>query len=66
VTGARLVGFPADLTWERRGDQTIISGLPAEDPDDILTVLRLDLDGPPDQEISRVISGADIMARFPD
>jgi alpha-L-fucosidase len=66
VIGAKLLSYPADLTWERRGDQTIIRGLPAEDPDDILTVLRLDLDGPPDQEISRVISGADIMARFPD
>lgn len=66
VTGAKILSYPGELSWDRRGDQTIIRGLPKEDPDEILTVLRLDLDGPPDQEISRVISGADIMARFPD
>lgn len=66
VIGAEILGFPASLRWERRGSQTIIYGLPQEAPDPVLTVLRIDLDGPPDQEISRVISGADIMARFPD
>lgn len=66
VVGAEILGDSAALSWERRGAQTIIRGLPKESPDPVLTVMRIDLDGPPDQTISRAIAGADIMARFPD
>lgn len=66
IVAAKILGFDAKLSWERKGDQTTISGLPAEAPDPILTVLKIELDGLPDQSISRAIAGADIMASFPD
>jgi len=62
VLGASLMGTGEKLNVEQRGRQTIITGLPAEAPD-FLSVVKWELDGPPDHDISRVIGGADI---FPD
>lgn len=66
VLEAEVLGHAIPLRISTKGRQTILSGLPMEPPDPVLTVLRLKLDGPPDQDISRVIGGADIMANFPD
>lgn len=66
VVRADVLGTGQRLDFRRFETQTVISGLPATPPDPLVTVLRLELDGPPDQDISRVIAGADIMASFPD
>jgi alpha-L-fucosidase len=66
VLDAQILGANLPLSVERRGRQTILRGLPCESPDPVLTVVRLTLDGPPDQSLSRDIAGSDIMVRFPD
>ena len=63
VRRATLLSNGRKLGVQRRGHQTVISGLPACDPSLPHCVAKLELDGAPDQDISRVIGGADI---FPD
>jgi alpha-L-fucosidase len=63
VLNATLLCTGKKLTVKKRGSQTVISGLPKKCPDELMCVIRLDLDGPPDQDISRVINRADV---FPD
>jgi hypothetical protein len=66
VLNAELLSTGSRLTVEKRGDQTVITGLPPEPADDLLSVIKLELDGEPDQDISRVIGGADKAPDFPN
>jgi len=63
VLGATLVGTNIPLPFEQKGAQTFVRGLPKESPDDVLSVIRLDLDSKPAHDLSTVLGGADI---FPD
>lgn len=63
VRRAALLSTGKPLRASRRGHQTVITGLPDTSPDELVSVVKLELDGDPDQDISRVIGGADI---FPD
>jgi alpha-L-fucosidase len=63
VLQARMLSTGQRLRVQRLRTQTVITGLPKEPPDDVLSVVKLELDGPPDQDVSRVIGAADI---FPD
>ncbi|MGJ3243511.1 MAG: alpha-L-fucosidase [Opitutales bacterium] len=65
VKEARLLGYPGPLRVERRETQTRIHGLPPA-AHNALPVLRLDLDGPPEQDFPKVIGGADIFPDFPN
>jgi len=64
VLKATLVGSSADLPFRQVGRQIIIE-VPRENPDPVLPVIRLDLDGRPDHDISRVIGAADIFPTLP-
>lgn len=66
VLDARVLGTDIRPVAHRRGNRTFITGMPETAPDPLLTVVKLTLDGPPSQDISEVIGGADIMASFPD
>jgi alpha-L-fucosidase len=63
VLNAMLLSTGRRLRAQQRQTQTVITGLPKQSPDDVLSVVKLELDGPPNQDISRVIGAADI---FPD
>ena len=65
VLNATSLATGKTLTVEQNDTQTIISGLGNECPDELLSVIKLELDGEPDQDISRVIGGADIFPDFP-
>lgn len=65
VLDAVLLSNGQKLDVERRGNQTIITGLPDAPPDELMSVIKLSLDSPPDQDISRVIGGADIFPTLP-
>ncbi len=64
VLKATLVGSGANLPFVQNGRQTIVE-VPRERPDPVLPVIRLDLDGVPDHDISRVIGRADIFPELP-
>jgi alpha-L-fucosidase len=64
VRRATLLTTGQRLRVTRRGPQTILRGLPATSPD-IVSVVKLELDGAPDHDISRVIGGADIFPELP-
>ncbi len=63
IRHARLLATGQPLSWEQQDHRTFLRGLPPDPPDDLLTVVELELDRPPDQDISRIIGDAD---RFPD
>jgi alpha-L-fucosidase len=63
VLSATLLSIGKRLNVTKRGHQTVLSGLPKNSPDSLLSVIKLELDGEPDHDISRVIGYADI---FPD
>ncbi len=65
VLGAKLLTTGQDLNFEQKGPQTFLTGLPAESPDEIMSVVRLELDGPLDQDIDRIIGDAAIFPDFP-
>ncbi|MDX2052327.1 MAG: alpha-L-fucosidase [Polyangiaceae bacterium] len=66
VLRASVLGTGQELFPERQATRTIIRGLPESAPDPVLTVVKLELDGPPAQDISEVIGGADIMPVYPN
>lgn len=66
VLGARILGTGQALTVRRHEKQTILGGLPAQSPDEVITVIELQLDGRPDHDISRVIGQADIFPTLTD
>lgn len=53
------------VNFEQRGPQLFLNGLPAVAADAVQTVIKIELDGPPDFDLSRVIGGADIFPQFP-
>jgi alpha-L-fucosidase len=63
---AHVLGTGERLSIERNGTRTTVRGLPATSPDPLVPVICVSLDGPPAQDTSEVIGGADIMASFPD
>lgn len=65
VLGARLLSTGEKLSFEQRGPQLFLRGLPESSPDPVLPVVELTLDGPPDLDTSRVIGGADIFPVLP-
>ncbi len=65
VRAATLLTTGQTLRVERRGAQTILTGLPERSPDELLSVVKLEVEGPPDQDISRLIGGADIFPKLP-
>ncbi len=65
VVSATLLSTGASLKVEQKGPRTFVSGLPEASPDPVIPVVRFDLDGPPDQDLSRVIGGADIFPELP-
>lgn len=66
VKHARIMANNQPLTIRRNNHQTILGGLPSKSPDELVTVLHLQLDGKPDQDISRVIGQADIFPNLTD
>jgi len=65
VLSANLLTTGQVLGVEKKGFQTIISGLPEKSPDDVISVVKLQLDGPPAQDISKTVGGADIFPKLP-
>jgi len=65
VQSAHVLSSGQRLRVTQQDRRTAISGLPATEPDPVLTVLQLELDGPPDHDISRFIGGADIFPVLP-
>lgn len=65
VVSAELIGSKNELNFRREHTRTIIGGLPDQPPDSLLPVIKIELDGPPDQDTSEVIGGADIFPLFP-
>ena len=65
VMAVEFAGKQVRKHVEQRPAQTIIHGLPAQAPDELVSVVKLELDGPPDQDISRVIGAADIFPNLP-
>jgi alpha-L-fucosidase len=65
VRSATLLAAGQRLAVRQRGSQTFLNGLPATSPDPVLSVVKLELDGPPDSDLSRVIGGADIFPELP-
>ena len=65
VRCATLLATGQRLTVRQRGPQAFLTGLPATPPDPVLSVVKLELDGPPDSDLSRVIGGADIFPYLP-
>ncbi len=65
VRRASILSTGQELTIQRRPTQTILTGLPERSPDEVLTVIHLELDGPPDQDIGRIIGGADFFPVLP-
>lgn len=65
VLGASVLSSGQALDIDLRPNQTILRGLPPARPDGLPHVVKLDLDGPPDQDIGRVIGGADQWPVFP-
>jgi alpha-L-fucosidase len=66
VLAATVLGTEQRLCVDQRSTQTIITGLPDQLPDELVRVVKLELDGPPDQDISRVIGAADIFPDLPE
>ncbi|HAI10167.1 MAG TPA: alpha-L-fucosidase [Phycisphaerales bacterium] len=66
VKQAFLLSTKQPLKVARRKHQTILSGLPTQSPDELITVIHLELDGKPEQDISRVIGKADIFPILTD
>ncbi len=65
VRSATLLATGQRLKVRQRGPQVFIRGLPDRSADPVLSVVRLDLDGPPDSDLSRVIGAADIFPELP-
>lgn len=65
VLSATLLSTGEPLQAERRGAQVFLRGLPDTSPDELMSVIKLELDGEPDHDISRVIGGADIFPKLP-
>jgi alpha-L-fucosidase len=66
VLAATMLSTGQRLHVDQRSTQTIITGLPDQSPDELVSVVKLELDGPPDQDISRVIGEADIFPNLPE
>jgi hypothetical protein len=66
VLTATMLSTGLLLHVDQRPTQTIISGLPDQSPDELVSVVKLELDAPPDQDISRVIGAADIFPDLPE
>jgi alpha-L-fucosidase len=66
ILHASILGNGQPLTVKRLKNQTILGNLPVTSPDEVLTVIHLQLDGKPDQDISRVIGAADIFPKLTD
>ena len=65
VLAAKLLCTGQDIVFGQRGPQLFLRNLPEEAPDDVMPVIRLDLDGPPDHDLSRVLGAADIHPDLP-
>lgn len=65
VRRAVLLADGRELAVRRDGARVILSGLGDEDPDPVLGVVRLDLDGEPHLDVSEVIAGADVFPAYP-
>jgi alpha-L-fucosidase len=64
VLGATLLTTGQALGFEQRGPQTFVTGLPDKAPG-IVPVVKLELDGKPDHDISRVIGRVDVPPDLP-
>jgi len=65
VLSAKLLASGRSLRVNRKEAQTMLSGLPDASPDSMPSVVKLELDGVPAQDISEVIGGADVFPDFP-
>ena len=66
VRRATLLATGENIAFRQRGPQTFLTGLPERPPaGDILPVLKLELKGRVDLDLSRVIGGADIFPHLP-
>jgi len=63
MRAALLLSTGKKLRVTKRGHPTVLSGLPKKSPDSLNSVIKLELDGEPDHDISRVIGYVDV---FPD
>ncbi|MEX0653727.1 MAG: alpha-L-fucosidase [Phycisphaeraceae bacterium] len=65
VHRATLLTTGKPLTVQQHDDQTVLTGLPADSPDELVPVVKLELDGPPAQDFTPVLGIADIFPAFP-
>ena len=65
VTRVSILG-QSEIAFEQRGPQLKLVGLPAEAPDAVQTVVKIEIEGEPDFDVSRVIGGADILPVLPN
>lgn len=65
VFAATLLTSGEPLEFEQCGARTFVRGLPESSRDDLLPVVKLQIEGEPDSDVSRVIGGADIFPAFP-
>lgn len=64
VKAVSIVGG-ANLKFEQSGPQLRLIGLPDAPPDKVQTVVKIELDGAPDFDVSRVIGAVDIFPVLP-
>ena len=65
VLSVKVLGTEDVLAFRQTGQQTIISGMLDKASNPVLPVIRLQLDGPPADDLSETIGGADIFPVFP-
>ena len=63
VTRVSVVGA-REIQWSQIGPQLKLSGLPGTAPDAVQTVVKIELEGEPDFDVSRVIGGADVFPQL--
>jgi len=65
VKSATLLTTGTPVAFEQRGPQLFLRGLPKTSPDELMTVIKLELEAPPSHDLSTVLGGADIFPDFP-
>ncbi len=65
VQNATLLSTQTSIEFDQQGPQVFLKGLPETSPDPVLSVIRLDLDGPPRHDLSDVIANADEHPHLP-
>lgn len=65
VLGVTLMCSGTSVRFEQRGPQLFLRDLPDAAPDEVMPVFKIELDSPPDHDLSRILGGADIVLDLP-